>query len=98
MLYVEMDPAEELPVGVNWAYRKGNKRWLDEGEVIAQSTWTVPASLQKFSETILDGVRPIVWIRGVQKGGEYILINDIVTSSNPPKKGRRRIKIIGKEK
>jgi hypothetical protein len=81
-------PAEVLPYKRDWKYKDETSRaaggagngYLDTGETISTSTWTVPAGITKDSETHADGLTT-VWISGGTLDTTYRLVNTIVTSA-----------------
>jgi len=67
------DPASVLDYGIDWS------DWLDSGETISTSTWTVPVGITKDSESNGD-TSTLVWLSGGTAGTTYELANKIVTS------------------
>ncbi len=63
-----------LDYGFDWS------NWLDVGETIVESTWTVSDGLTKISDTHTETVTK-VWISGGTIGNDYTIVNHIITSN-----------------
>lgn len=85
MKSVEKDPAEILPYGWTWV------NWLESGETIVSSVWTVDTGLAVESDSF-DDDSTTVWFSGGTENTDYVAINTITTSISP-KASRRRIKV-----
>jgi hypothetical protein len=72
---IEKDPQAKLDYAVDWS------AWLQAGETITTSTWTVPAGLSQITPapSIAAGVTTI-WLGGGTLGARYDVVNHIVTS------------------
>ena len=69
------DPDAVLDYGFDWT----TDDWLDDGETIATSTWTVPTGITKVDQSNT-GTITAIWISGGTDGQFYRVINHIVTS------------------
>lgn len=74
------DPQAVLDYKVDWAApaAKGGP-FLQDGETIATSTWTVQAGITKGSDT-KDSTSATVWVSGGTADTEYALTNTVTTS------------------
>jgi hypothetical protein len=68
------DPDATLDYGFRF------ESWLETGETIAASTWTVPDGITKESDNFTDD-QTIIWLSGGTAGETYTLTNSIATSS-----------------
>lgn len=73
MSYFKKDPNAILDYGFNWA------SWLVTGETITTSTWTVPTGITQY-DTGRSNTVTTIWLSGGTVGGEYDIVNHIVTS------------------
>lgn len=72
--WIEKDPGAELDYSMDWT------AWLQAGETIMSSTWTVSAGMTKVSESS-GASTTTVWLSGGVAGREYMVTNEIVTSA-----------------
>lgn len=82
------DPGEKLDYTVNWA------DFLAVGETIpdaGSSTWTVPSGLTNHT-TSRTTTAATIWLSGGTHGEEYVVTNQITTSSG--RIAERSIKLI----
>jgi hypothetical protein len=72
---IEKDPQAKLDYAVDWS------TWLQAGETITASTWTVPAGIDQITPdpSFANGVATI-WLGGGTVGTRYDIVNHIVTS------------------
>ena len=70
----EKSPGAKLDYSVSWV------DWLESGETISNSAWTVPDGLTKVSDTDSGGVAT-VWLSGGVLGTLYTVTNTITTST-----------------
>ena len=68
------DPEAKLDYSVDWI------DWLESGEVIVTSTWTVPSGITKDSDSNSDSAATI-WLLGGTAGEEYKVVNHVVTDT-----------------
>lgn len=68
-------PDAVLDFGFDWS------DWLDTGETIEASSWTVPTGLTKVGESFSDTVTKI-WLSGGTAGTEYTVVNTIETTES----------------
>ena len=79
-------PGASLDYGFDFAV----DGWLDTGETISSSTWTVTAGVTLTNDQIVAGVTS-VFVSGGTSGATYYLINTIITDSVPPRTDSRQI-------
>jgi hypothetical protein len=77
-------PTANLDYSISW------EDWLQDGETISASTWSVPTGITKGSDSFGDSAATI-WVTDGTDGEDYDLINYIVTSAG--RKDDRTIKI-----
>lgn len=65
----------KLDYGFDWS------DWLQDGETISTSTWTVPSGLTEVSDSN-DATGTKVWISGGTDREIYTITNKIVTTDN----------------
>lgn len=75
MIYLK-DPQAILDYGFDWE----ELNWLEAGESIVTSTWSVPSGITKESDTHNDTTTTI-WLSGGTANNDYIVVNHIVTSA-----------------
>ena len=68
------DPDADLDYGVDWS------DWLQSGEVISTSSWTVPAGITTHDEAKTD-TGTTIWASGGTVKTSYDLTNKIVTDA-----------------
>lgn len=69
------DPQAKLDYTVDWT------AWLQTGETITTSTWTVPAGItQTTPAPSISGGKTTIWLSGGTVSTRYVLVNHIVTS------------------
>lgn len=74
---VTKDPDADLDYGFKW------HKWLQTGETIDTSTWTITPSgeLSTDADSInVDGNITIVWLQGGVAGSKYLVKNQVTTS------------------
>jgi len=69
------DPQATLDYVVDWA------EWLDEGDSISASSWTVTSGLTIENSPTFTTTRAVVWLSGGTVGERYTATNHIVTAS-----------------
>jgi len=71
-------------------YTRDWSGWLQEGESIATSTWTVPSPLTEPSVSTKTSTTATVWIgtAAAEPGEKYLIGNSVVTSAGR-KSGKR---------
>jgi hypothetical protein len=69
------DPQAVLDYGMDW----GAKGWLQSGETITTSTWTVATGITK-GATSNTTTTTTVWLSGGTVGTTYAATNTVVTS------------------
>lgn len=75
------DPTAVLDFGINWSdVTAVGGPWLQGGETITASTWTVPAGLTKNSDSKTSSATT-VWLSGGTPGAQYQITNTITTSA-----------------
>lgn len=87
------DPTAVLDYGWDWS------NWLQPGEQIAASTWTIDGvseglelgSGERASDH--DGAVTRVWVLGGLLGRDYVMKNTITTDATPPRTAVRRLEI-----
>jgi hypothetical protein len=67
------DPDAKLDYGFDWS------PWLESGETISTSAWTVPTGLTDSDESY-DGDSTKIWLSGGTVDEDYIVANKIITS------------------
>jgi hypothetical protein len=72
MTYLK-DPDATLDFGVDYS------DWLDDGDAIDASTWTVQTGLTVGDDEIGDGFT-VVWLSGGTAGESYLVTNHIETT------------------
>lgn len=85
-----------LTVGADLDYGFDWSDWLQDGETIDQSTWTLdPASgLTKHDESESEGIT-VVWLKEIVADATYRIENEIVTNSSPPRTEKRSFYVKG---
>lgn len=78
--------AEVLDYTFDW-YTNG---WLESGETISTSSWTVAAGITKDSDSNTTTTTTI-WVSGGTSGQTYKLTNTITTSNSPQRTGVREM-------
>lgn len=68
------DPDAVLDFGVEWV------DWLEDGETITSSTWSVSPSGLTLGEETFNGHATVVWTSGGSEGTTYALTNRVTTS------------------
>jgi len=86
---IPKDPDAVLDYGFNW--KKEGSPWLEDGETISTSEWTVPTGLTKDSDSKTDTTTTI-WLSGGTVGETYRIVNEIIT--NQTRKENRSIDIV----
>jgi len=72
---ISHDPQAKLDYAVDWS------AWLQSGETISESTWTVPAGLTEVTPTPTPtGSVATIWLAGGTVGQNYMVTNHIKTS------------------
>ena len=66
------DPAAEKPYGIDWT------EWAMGDDIITGSIWSVPAGLQKLSDSF-QGMVAVVWLAGGTLGQKYTVTNRVTT-------------------
>jgi hypothetical protein len=66
-------PGASLDYGVRWL------PWLESGDTIVSSSWTIPIGLSKESESFTDS-DTVIWLSGGVDDTDYVVTNNIVTS------------------
>jgi hypothetical protein len=87
---IEKSSTGKLDYGFDWGEPDGD--WLESGEIIVASTWSVPTGLVKEDESFTDETTT-VWLSGGVNGTCYDVTNHITTNSVPPKEDDRILKI-----
>ena len=67
------DPSAVLDYGFDWS------DWLESGETVAESAWTVATGLTKDSDQRGD-TSTKAWLSGGTAGATYVVANKITTS------------------
>ena len=75
-VYVK-DPDAVLDYGFDWE----EEGFLQTGETIADSDWTIPDGLDESSGTDFDNTLTTVWLSGGTDGEDYTVSNHITTSA-----------------
>ena len=78
------DPNAEKPYGFDWYDTSDADKppYLESGETITASTWTVPSGITKVSDSFTDTTTTIR-LSGGTEGESYIITNTIETSGGP---------------
>ena len=94
------DPGETESYKRDWKFRDEASRtaggagngWLDPGETITNSTWSVPAGITQTTPTPSqsDGLATI-WLLGGTDGQDYRIVNTVTTSTG--RVGKRSITV-----
>lgn len=84
------DPSATLDYGFRWT------TWL-AGDIIVDSSWTVPAGITVVSESFTTEATTI-WVTGGTLGESYTLVNHVETNSSPAREDDRTIIITIAEK
>jgi hypothetical protein len=82
------DPGERLDYTIDWQI----DGYLETGETISTSTWTVASGITQFGSATATGTSATIWLEGGTHGQEYLATNQIVTSEG--RRAERSIKII----
>lgn len=87
---IEYDPDEDdLP--------DGEEPYLESGETIDTSTWTVPTGITKDSDS--KGATTVtIWLSGGTAGATYTISNKIVTTNSPARTVERSFDVIVRER
>lgn len=82
MIELKKDPGDRLPYGIDYS------PWLDTGESITGSDWTVlpDGDLVLEESAVVSGTGTEIWIHGGVDGTPYIVSNTITTNSSPIQK------------
>lgn len=72
--WIPIYPGALLDFTIDWS------GWLEEGDSISASSWTVPAGLSSSSPSS-DDDSATVWLTGVTAGETYTVINQITTAA-----------------
>lgn len=83
----QKDPAATLDYSVDWT------EFLDTGEAISASTWTVPDGITQVTTSFTD-TKGIIWLSGGTLGKSYEIVNRITTDNNPARIDERTIVIL----
>ena len=88
----EKDPNATLDYVVDWS------KWLQQGETISTSSWTVPAGLTQPATPAASNTATTatVWLAGGTAGANYDVSNRITTSAG--RTDDRTIRIIVRER
>lgn len=71
------DPQAVLDYRIDWS------SWLQDGETISTSTWTVAAGITEASPAAShDSTSATIWLSGGTVGSNYALTNHITTSAS----------------
>ena len=81
------DPAATLDYSVDWT------EFLETGEIIADSEWTVPTGLTLVTDSHTD-TKGIIWLSGGTLGKSYEVVNRITTDNTPARIDERTIVIL----
>lgn len=74
------DPQAKLDYSVDWTAGEGGS-WLQTGETITASTWTVPAGItQSTPAPSFTGTKTTIWLTGGTVGVNYAVVNHITTN------------------
>ena len=80
------DPQAVLDYGFDWS------DWLQDGETITTSTWTLDTGLSKTSDSH-DGSATTIWLSGGTADEDYSITNHIKTSANREDDRSHKIKV-----
>lgn len=83
----QKDPGATLDYSVDWT------EFLETGEAIASSTWTVPTGITEVTTSNTD-TKGTIWLSGGTLGQTYELVNRITTDNNPARIDERTIVIL----
>ena len=83
------DPDAKLDFGFDWS------EWLDRGETINTSDWSVPEGITEVSDSKTDTVTT-VWLSGGVEGQEYTITNSIITTGSREDDRSFKVKIINR--
>lgn len=83
----QKDPGATLDYSVDWS------EFLETGENIVASTWTVPAGLTTVTTSYIS-TKTTVWLSGGTLGQSYELVNRVTTNNNPARIDERTIVIL----
>lgn len=83
----QKDPGATLDYSVDWS------EFLETGETITASTWTVPSGLTTVTTSNTD-TKATVWLSGGTLGQSYELVNRITTDNVPNRIDERTIVIL----
>jgi hypothetical protein len=73
--YYQRDPQDVLPVGNDWS------TWLEAGETITASSWTVPAGItQTTPAPSFTTTTTTIWLTGGTLNLSYPVVNHITTN------------------
>lgn len=89
--YAEHSPGANLDYAFDWS------DWLETGETVATSEWTVPTGVTKTREAKnAENSKTSVYleIAGTSEGQEFIVKNQIVTSAPFSRKEIRSLKLL----
>jgi len=95
------DPSEVLDFSIDWN-RSGEGKpdgsgWLNTGETITASTWTVETGLTQTTPTPSQVAgKTTIWLSGGTTGGRYRVTNHVTTSQG--RQGERTIRIDVRDK
>ena len=87
----EYSPNPRLDFSVDWS----SLGWLESGETIVTSVWTVDPALTKSDEQVLNGVTS-VFVEGGEVNKTYTLTNTITTSKS--RRDSRSIRLFCKQR
>lgn len=68
-----IDPQAKLDYGWDWS------DWLDTGDTITASTWTITPTGPTLTDSTHDTTTTTVWVAGAVLGVDYTLTNHITT-------------------
>ena len=80
------DPDAVLDYGFNWV------DWLETGETISNSIWTVPTGITEDS-TAYSNTATTIWLSGGTLNTDYEVINHITTSEDREDDRTLKIKV-----
>jgi hypothetical protein len=87
--WLKKDPDAKLDYGFDWSL------WLQTGETISASIWTIPSELTKISDSFSSN-ETIVWLQGGENKKTYTIANKITT--NQGRIDERSIRIVLRER
>ncbi|MCK0517856.1 hypothetical protein [Williamsia sp. DF01-3] len=80
------DPADVLDYANDWGSENvpADERWLDEGETIASSTWSVspPGLTTSLPSVVNNDTTSVVWLSGGTVDRSYTVTNRITTTDS----------------